>query len=564
MVDPVEGTTGFFIHHFKRSQREKEAVMKFSFNLKGRQPAGTRYTFVRAALATSQPSATPPPATPPPAAATSAQPSAAGQPSADQPPSTPWDLYRTILSVSLQTHDQGLLRETIRQSDPEFLTGLAIHLRGKKNFRNLAFLLTAELAALYGDDEKTGILIDQVVQQTGEIPGWLEYYTRATKKGQKPGRAVKKSLAALFNRLDEYQFGRYDMNTRERLREALRWLQPKAASRQQKALFTRILRDQLPARSTWEQEWHALYQQHYDSHEQRQVTLRDKWKEGISSFRIGYKALLDNLQPMLCAGVSGKVLKLAAEYLGNAAAAGPAGQSPLRLLEVYRSLQRMDQGGAGMLSEALEQAALHSSWNRSGFGRQTVSLIAMDVSNSMKQSIQPVHQQPVDQQPINGYTHVKRFDIGPLLACSWQNRGEQVITGILGNTWRPLEGPVRPILGATDQFRRHEGEAGYAINAWLVLQDLLRKKQAVDNVLIFTDCPLWDNRTFNQSAGTDLRDWWRQYRREIAPQARLYLFDLAGYGAKALELPEDGVYLLAGWQERFLDTLELLENNPYK
>lgn len=534
--DPVEGTTGFFIHHFKRSQREKEAVMKFSFNLKGRQPAGTRYTFVRAALATSQPSAT-------------------------QPPATSWEFYRTILSVSLHTHDQGLLRETIRRSDPEFLTGLAIHFREKKIFRDLAFLLTAELAALYGDDEMTGILMDQVVQQTGEIPAWLEYYTRAKRKGQKPGRAVKKSLAALFNRLDEYQFGRYDMNTRERLREALRELQPKAASRRQKALFARILRDQLPVRPTWEQEWHALHQQHYDSTEQRQVTLRDKWKEGISSFRIGYTALLDNLQPMLCAGVSGKVLKLAAEYLGNAAAAGPAGQSPLRLLEVYRSLQRMDQGGTGMLSEALEQAALHSSWNRSGFGRQTVSLIAMDVSNSMKQ---PLSQQPVNQQPANGYTNVQRFDIGPLLACSWQNRGDQVITGIIGNTWRLLEGPVRPILGATDQFRRHEGEAGYAINAWLILQDLLRKKQAVDNVLIFTDCPLWDNRTFNQPAGTDLCDWWRQYRREIAPQARLYLFDLAGYGAKALELPEDGVYLLAGWQERYLDTLGLLENNPYK
>ncbi len=88
--------------------------------------------------------------------------------------------------------------------------------------------------------------------------------------------------------------------------------------------------------------------------------LRDKWKEGISSFRIGYTALLDCLRPMLCAGVSGKVLKLAAEYLGNAAAVRRSGVSPLRLLEVYREVRGMDQGGAGMLAEALEEAVLHT------------------------------------------------------------------------------------------------------------------------------------------------------------------------------------------------------------
>jgi 60 kDa SS-A/Ro ribonucleoprotein len=326
----------------------------------------------------------------------------------------------------------------------------------------------------------------------------------------------------------------------------LLWLQPKAADRRQKALFTRLLRGQIPVRTSWEQEWHALHRQQYDSVEQRQVALRDKWKEGISSFRIGYAALLLNLQPMLSAGVSGKVLKLAAEYLGNAAAAGPAGQSPLRLLEVYRSLQRMDQGGAGMLSEALEKAALHSSWSRSDFGRESVSLIAIDVSNSMK-------------LPVNGYENVQRFDIAPLLAFSWKNRGDQVITGVIGNTWRPIGGPVPPTLSAVDRFGKREGEAGYGINAWLVLQDLLRKRQVVDRVLIFTDCQLWGNRSFNQPAGTDLANWWRQYRRQIAPQARLYLFDLAGYGVMPLQFPEDGVCLLAGWQERMPDVLAALE-----
>jgi len=499
--------------------------MKFNFSLKGRQPAGTHYTFVKGGIADVQS-----------------------------------ELYKTLLAVSLHLdRDQpnsgsdqpddslGSIRENIRNNDPEWIAALALHLREQNNsLSRLAFWLTAELAARPDNDEKTGLLVSCIVRQVAELPVWLDYY-RAIKPAQRPGRAIRKSLSALLNQLDEYQFSRYNRDVQISLKEALLFLQPRAASRVQKTLFSKILRDQFPVRPTWEEEWHSLYQQHYDSSEQRQVILRDKWKEGISSFRIGYTALLDNLQPMLCTGVSGKVLKLAAEYLGNAAAVTRAGHSPLRLLEAYRSLRLMDQGGAGMLSEALEQAVLHSSWSRSGFGKNAVSVIAMDVSNSMK-------------RPVNGTGSVLRFDIAPLLAMLWKSRGEQVITGFIGNTWKPLEMPIRPVLLATDELRLREGEAGYAMNAHLIIQDLLRKRQVVDKVLIFTDTRLWDNRTFNQAAGTNLGDWWRQYKRQIAPQARLYCFDLAGYGAKPLEILDEDVHLVAGWQEPIWDVLSAVDN----
>ena len=494
--------------------------MKFNFNLKGRHPAGANYTFVKSGL-----------------------------------PDMQVELLKALLAASLSTDDSMqageafiLLRQTIRQSDPGYLARAAIQLREQLNFPDFSFLLTAELAALY-DDERTALLVARIVAQPGEIPAWLNHYSRTGRDSRRPGRYIRKHLSVLLNRLDEYQFTRYSTSVREGLKKALLGLQPRPAGRAQRQLFARILRDHVPARASWEKEWRALHQLHYDSHEQRLVTLRDKWKEGISSFRIGYPALLDNLQPMLCAGVSGKVLKLAAEYLGNASAAGRDGQSPLRLLKAWRGLQRGDQGGAGMLTEALEKAAVHNSWNRSAFGRDAVSVIAMDVSNSMK-------------RPVCGDDPIQRFDIGPLLAYSWRNRGDKVIAGIIGNTWRPIEMPMRPILSSTDQFRRHEGEAGYAINAWLVIRDLVRKRHVVDKVLVFSDCQLWNKRSFDQGAGTDLGHWWRQYRQQIAPQATLYLFDLAGYGMQPLVWPEENVCLVAGWHERIFDVLAFFGLSP--
>jgi len=501
--------------------------MKFNFSLRGRQSADTRYAFVKAGI-----------------------------------PDTQEDLYRSLLAVafaddpSKPLFEAGLsARAAILAADADSIARIAIQLDTEANFHEAALWLTAELAAAYGREESVAHLMETILHQPADIPRWLSFYIRAVRQANptadraastdvKPGRIIRRPLDQLFNRLDEYTFARSTRETQLALKQAMELLRPKATDRTRKSLFARILRDQVPVRSSWEQEWHALHHQLYESPEQRQVVLRDKWKEGISSFRIGYTALLDNLRPMLCAGVSGKVLKLAAEYLHNAAAVRRSGVSPLRLLEVYQQLRRMDQGGAGMLSEALEEGVLHSHWSR--LGSVGDSVIAMDVSNSMKQPVHP------------GGT-AQRFDIAPLLAGIWKNKGYSVTTGIIGNNWRPMDLADRPVLLAADQFRGREGEEGYGINAHLVLQDLLRRKQAVHRVLIFTDCRLWGSRGFNQPAGASLAASWRQYRSELAPNAKLYLFDLAGYGARPLECPGDGVFLIAGWKEPILDVLAAME-----
>ncbi len=492
--------------------------MKFNFSLNRRQPAEARYTFVKAGM-----------------------------------PDLQWELYTTLLSGALaaSSHEQEMaaaaVRELVRQNDPAFVATLSLHLLDRGHFKKLSFWLSAELSVLPGQDEQAAALLARILRQPADLAEWVGYYFRAATKGQKPGRAVRRVLTTLLQKLDEYAYLRFDREVRSGLQIAFSLLRPKALHRDQKSLFDRILRDQLPARASWEQEWHALHQQKYESPEQRQVVLRDKWKQGISTFRIGYTALLENLQPMLHTVVSGKVLKLAAQYLGNAAAVTQGGYSPLRMLEAYRSLKRLDMGGTVMLSEALEQAALYSSWSLSDFGKNAVSVIAMDVSDSMK-------------TPITGAGGALRFDIAPLLALLWKQRGDKVITGIIGNTWKPMELTNRPVLSATNELGLREGEAGYAINAHLILQDLLRKGQAVDNVLVFTDSRLWDKRTFYQDAGANLGEWWRTYKRQVAAEAKLFLFDLAGYGAPPLQILEDDVYLVAGWQEQLPDILHAVSH----
>lgn len=504
--------------------------MKFNFSLRGRNQTDARYASIQSWV-----------------------------------PDIQWELYTALLSFSLtersglcveELFQQGIgedwlsIRRLIRENDPDFVAKLALFLREQLPLERLSHLLTAELALQYGSQDWAGRLAATVIQQPAALPEWLSCYSclsgqRRTGRYVRPGRVIRKRLAGLFDTLDEYQFLRYDRHMQSKLREILLLLRPKAKDAAHRILFSRMVKDLLPARISWEQELVALHLQHYDSIELKQMILRDKWKELISSFRMGYTALLANVRPVLLVGVSGKVLKLAAEYLGNAAAVVRSSQQPYGLLNTYRELKEMQQGGCGMLMESLEKAALHSAWNIPGFSEEMRIVIAMDVSNSMR-------------RPVREGSLVQRYDIGPLLGMLLQERCRQVMTGILGNTWKPVELTSKAVLAGVNTFHTREGEAGYATNGHLVIEDLLKKGLMMDKVFLFTDCEQWNSRPFNQSSGADLRSAWRAYR-QLAPQAKLYLFDLAGYGKKPLEILPEGVHLIAGWNERIFRTLKAVE-----
>ena len=47
------------------------------------------------------------------------------------------------------------------------------------------------------------------------------------------------------------------------------------------------------------------------------------------------------------------------------------------------------------------------------------------------------------------------------------------------------------------------------------------------------------------------------------PEAKLYLFDLAGYGQPPMHMAERDVYLIAGWSDRVFDILAAVDKEPY-
>jgi hypothetical protein len=195
-----------------------------------------------------------------------------------------------------------------------------------------------------------------------------------------------------------------------------------------------------------------------------------------------------------------------------------------------------------MVLDSLEDAVLQSAANINGFGKGTSVVIACDVSGSM-------------QKAISAKSKIQNYDIGLMLAMLLQSRCENVQTGMFGDTWKIIGVSRRNILSNVQEFYKREGEVGYSTNGHLVIQDLINRRVVVDKVMMFTDCQLWNSNVTVQQTIVAL---WKQYK-VMAPQARLYLFDLAGYGNTPIDVKSDGVYLIAGWSDKIFDVLTALE-----
>lgn len=220
-----------------------------------------------------------------------------------------------------------------------------------------------------------------------------------------------------------------------------------------------------------------------------------------------------------------------------------ARQLPFRFLAAYREVLALETGSAAPILAALEAAIAGSARNLRGFSPETRVVIACDVSGSM-------------QQPISPRSKVLLYDVGLVLAMLLQSRCQHVVTGLFGDRWLRVTLPQGQVLRNVQALYQREGEVGYATNGHLVLQDLRQRREVVDKVMIFTDCQLWNTN----GAGT-LAQEWAAYRANVAPQARLYLFDLAGLGATPLDVrAEAGVALIAGWSDKIFDVLAALED----
>ncbi len=464
------------------------------------------------------------------------------------------ELYSAVVTASLsdtfyekQDERTERIAQLIGKVSPEFVARLAVYTRTEMHLRSIPLLLLVELAKVHHGDDLVARAVEKTVQRADEIMELLMCYqwrnpSEGRKKLGKLSRQIQNGLQRAFNNFDEYQFAKYDRDNLEvKLRDALFLVHPKAKDEQQQMLFDKIVNRQLAVPYTWETELSALGQQSFDTEELRREAVREKWEGLINSGKLGYMALMRNLRNLLQADVSLIEMRKVARRLSDAGRVRTSKQLPFRFLAAYREVEKVDSVHTKTLMNALEVAVKHSATNIEGFGDDTRVLIASDVSGSM-------------WTPVSRNSTVRHFDIGLLLSMLLRNRCKQVVSGIFGDDWKVVNMPDDNILMATRQLERLGNTVGFSTNGYKVVDWLLEQRMVVDKVMMFTDMQMWDStgryKTFEDS--------WKRYK-QLSPDARLYLFDLNGYGQLPLRLAEPDVYLIAGWSDRVFDVLSAVD-----
>lgn len=470
-------------------------------------------------------------------------------------PLTPdYELYAAVVTTSLNAsfYEKDATRlerikQLIQKSNPVFVAKLAVYARNEMHMRSVPLVLIVELAKIYSGDSLISKMITQVIQRADEITELLAYYQMANerngvKKLNRLSKQIQKGLANSFNKFDEYQFAKYNRDGAVKLKDALFLVHPKAKDEAQQVLFNKIVNDALQTPYTWETELSQLGQVKFFNEAEKQKTFTQKWEELIDSNKIGYMALLRNLRNIVEANVSRYHISKVCDYLSNEKAVANSKQLPFRFLAAYRELKELKSKYIPMILDALEDAVMASAQNIRGFDVNTSVVIACDVSGSMQKNISPK-------------SKIMLYDIGLMLGMLMQSRCKDVVSGMFGDRWKIINMPKRAILSNVNEYYKREGEVGYSTNGYLVLEDLIKRNEIVDKVMLFTDVQMWNSNMTKDSFAHS----WNRYK-AIAPNAKLYLFDLAGYGQTPINVEKNDVYLIAGWSDKVFDVLNALDD----
>lgn len=467
------------------------------------------------------------------------------------------ELYTATVTTLLENnfYERGGKRaeriaQLVEEVSPEFVAKLAVYARTKMNLRSVPLLLLVELARVHNGDDLVSRAVDKTILRADEIMQLLACYqwrnlynAHGAKKLARLSNQLRIGLQRAFNRFDEYQFAKYNRNSLEvKLRDALFLTHPKAKDAAQQEIFDRIVSDTLAVPYTWETKLSEIGQREYANDAARNEAFAAAWEQLIDDGVLGYMALLRNLRNILNANISGSRLSTVCNRLSNAAEVARSRQLPLRFLAAYRELSNNISTNAAAIRRALEDAVMLSLTNINGFDSDDSILVACDVSGSMYSG-------------LSTNSSIMLYDVGLLLGMLLKSRYNNVTTGIFGTDWEVVDLPSSNILASTDKLRQMEGRVGYATNGYKVLDWLWAERKYVDKVMIFTDCQLWDS---SYSGDATLRKSWYRYK-AMNPNARLYLFDLAGYGNSPIASCDKDVYTIGGWSENIFNIIAKLE-----
>jgi 60 kDa SS-A/Ro ribonucleoprotein len=400
--------------------------------------------------------------------------------------------------------------------DKRFVAKAAIYARTQAGMRSVSHLAAAELAKLVKGESWTARFYDRVVHRPDDAIEVLACYSST--HGRPVPNALKKGLGRALARFDEYQLVKYRKSRADlSLVDVVNLVHPPATD-----ALGKLVRGELAAAETWETKLTQAGAQ-AASDEDLADLKKAAWSELIASRKIGYFALLRNLRNILTSAP--EAVDAALAMLRDYRLIRKSLVLPFRFLTALDAVQATHLPRAGDALAALSDAVDLALANVPKFpGR---SLVALDGSGSMVG-------RPLQIGSLFAATLAKANDADVML---FSDDAKYVTLNKRDST-----------LTLAKWLQGQAQSAGTDFHS--VFRAATR---AYDRVILLSDMQGWVG---GHVPVATFQAWKARYRCD----PKVFSFDLQGYGT--LQFPERQVFCLAGFSDKTLDTLKLLDADP--
>lgn len=187
------------------------------------------------------------------------------------------------------------LKELIAACDKEFAAKAAVYARTKFGMRSISHVAASELAKHISAQSWAKDFYNAIIHRPDDMTEILAYHM--TSNGKVPN-AMKKGMAAAFNKFDTYRLAKYrGENKAVKLVDVVNLVHPKPTEKNAEALKD-LVNGKLRVTETWEA---ALTKagQSAENDKEKASLKREAWASLIRERKLGYFALLRNLRNII-------------------------------------------------------------------------------------------------------------------------------------------------------------------------------------------------------------------------------------------------------------------------
>lgn len=394
----------------------------------------------------------------------------------------------------------------VKANDPQFVANLAIIARKEFNLRSVVTLLIAELARVHRGDSLVKDTIQKACIRVDDLTELVAYL------GKPLPKQVKRGIRNALLKFDRYQLAKYRGEGKGvSLIDLFNLVHPKPnlATDEQRTAWADLMTGKLTSFDTWETEI---------SNANDEADRTAKWEALINENKLGYMALLRNLNNLIKYKVSPETLGKAITKLTDANEVARSKQLPFRFTTAYKNVI-----GNRRLSDAISVAMDLAVANTPELPGRT--LVAIDSSGSMSGD-------PMQKAAIFGATLAKANPDADVILYDTQVKELTLNSRI-------------PIVDLAERIVT-QAMGGGTMTA-LTFAYALQKGIVYDRFIIISDHESWAENYY----GGGVQEAYNTYKRQTNSDPYIYAIDIQGYGTKDVEGGK--VAHLTGWSNRLLD-----------